>query len=214
VRGRHQPLICAHRGASADHADNSAAAFAAAIAAGADLVETDIRRGSDGTLVLSHDAVRPGEEPIPLTALLDLALGRVGLDLELKEPGLEADVLALLRPEHRERLIVTSFLPEVVAEFRRLDATLDLGLLVEDGPDYVLPPDLLTAVRDCGADFLAPDVTLLGPDTRRVAHAIGRGLSVWTVNDRATLAALARDPDVAIITTDVPELARAVVSAA
>jgi hypothetical protein len=37
---------------------------------------------------------------------------------------------------------------------------------------------------------------------------------VWTVNDRATLAALARDPDVAIITTDVPELARAVVSAA
>jgi glycerophosphoryl diester phosphodiesterase len=210
----HRPLICAHRGASADHADNSADAFAAAIAAGADLVETDIRRGRGGTLVLSHDTVQPGEEPVPLTTLLDLARGRVGLDLELKEPGLEGDVLALLRPEHRARLIVTSFLPEVVAEFRRLDATLDLGLLVEDGPDYVLPPDLLTAVRDCGADFLAPDVTLLGPDTRRVAHVLGRGLSVWTVNDRPTLESLARDPDVAIITTDVPELARAVVAAA
>ena len=48
--------------------------------------------------------------------------------------------------EHRARLIVTSFLPEVLAEFRRLDATLDLGLLVEDGPDYVRPPDLLAAV--------------------------------------------------------------------
>jgi glycerophosphoryl diester phosphodiesterase len=207
-----RPLICAHRGASADHADNSAAAFAAAIAAGADLVESDIRRGPDGTLVLSHDAVQPGEEPIPLTALLDLALGRVGLDLELKEPGLEADLLALLRPEHRERLIVTSFLPEVLAEFRRRDPTLDLGLLVEDGPDYALPPDLLAAVRDCGADFLGPDVALLGQDTRRVAHELGRGLSVWTVNDRPTLAALARDPDVAIITTDVPDLARAVIS--
>jgi glycerophosphoryl diester phosphodiesterase len=102
----------------------------------------------------------------------------------------------------------------VVAEFRRLDATLDLGLLVEDGPDYVLPPNLLTAVRDCGADFLAPDVSLLGPATRHVAHAVGRGLSVWTVNDPSTLAALARDPDVAIITTDVPALARAVISAA
>jgi glycerophosphoryl diester phosphodiesterase len=142
--------------------------------------------------------------------LLDLARGRVGLDLELKEPGLEGDLLALLEPEHRERLIVTSFLPGVVAELRRLDATLALGLLVEDGPDYVLPPDLLAAVRTCGADFLAPDVSLLGPETRRVAHRIGHGLSVWTVNDPALLAALAGDPDVAIVTTDVPALARSI----
>ena len=106
---------------------------------------------------------------------------------------------------------MTSFLPEVIAELRRCDGTLDLGLLVEDGPDYALPPDLLDAVRACGADFLAPDVTLLGPDTRRVAHAIGRGLSVWTVNERSLLATLARDPDVAIITTDVPALARSIV---
>ena len=112
-----RPLICAHRGASADHADNSAAAFAAAIAAGADLVETDIRRGPDGTLVLSHDAVQPGEEPIPLTALLDLALGRVGLDLELKEPGLEADLLALLHRFDRggpAGLVVSGSYVEVV----------------------------------------------------------------------------------------------------
>jgi glycerophosphoryl diester phosphodiesterase len=208
----HRPLICAHRGASVDLPDNSVAAFEAAIAAGADLVETDIRRGADGTLVLSHDAVRPDERPIPLTDLLQRARGRVGLDLELKEPGLEADLLALLGPELRERLVVTSFLPEVLAELRRLDGTLDVGLLVEDGPDYELPPDLLTAVRACGADFLAPDVSLLGPETRRVAHEMHRGLSVWTVNDAAAIAALASDPDVAIITTDVPALARAILA--
>ena len=205
-----RPLICAHRGASADLDDNSVAAFEAAIAAGADLVETDIRRGRDGTLVLAHDPLGPGDDPLALAVLLDLARGRVGLDLELKEPGLEGDLLALLEPEHRERLIVTSFLPGVVAELRRLDATLALGLLVEDGPDYVLPPDLLAAVRTCGADFLAPDVSLLGPETRRVAHRIGHGLSVWTVNDPALLAALAGDPDVAIVTTDVPALARSI----
>jgi len=205
-----RPLICAHRGASAELADNSVAAFEAAIAAGADLVETDIRRGRDGALVLAHDPLGPGDDPLALAVLLDLARGRVGLDLELKEPGLEGDLLALLEPEHRERLIVTSFLPGVVAELRRLDATLALGLLVEDGPDYVLPPDLLAAVRTCGADFLAPDVSLLGPESRRVAHRIGRGLSVWTVNDPALLAALASDPDVAIVTTDVPALARSI----
>jgi glycerophosphoryl diester phosphodiesterase len=206
-----RPLICAHRGASAEHADNSAAAFEAAMAAGADLVETDIRCGRDGRLVLAHDPIGPDEDPIPLTVLLQLARGRVGLDLELKEPGLEAALLGLLEPAHRERLVVTSFLPEVIAALRRLDGTLELGLLVEDGPDYTLPSDLLAAVRSCGADFLAPDVTLLGPDTRRVAHAVGRGLSVWTVNERALLERLAADPDVAIITTDVPALARTII---
>jgi glycerophosphoryl diester phosphodiesterase len=205
-----RPLICAHRGASAELEDNSVAAFEAAIAAGADLVETDIRRGRDGTLVLAHDALGPGDDPLALAVLLDLARGRVGLDLELKEAGLEADLLAVLEPAHRERLIVTSFLPEVLAAFRRLDATLVLGLLVEDGPDYVLPPNLLDAVRACGADLLAPDVSLLGSETRRVAHAIGHGLSVWTVNEPSQLASLARDPDVAIITTDVPRLARSI----
>lgn len=205
------PLVCAHRGASADHADNSLAAFEAAIAAGADLVETDIRRGRDGSLVLSHDPFGDDEDPLPLAVLLELAAGRVGLDLELKEPGLERDLLALLTPALRERLIVTSFLPDVVAAFRRLDATLDLGLLVEDGPDFALPADLLGAVRACGADFLAPDISLLGPVTRAVADEIGRGLSVWTVNDPGDLARLARDPDVAIITTDVPGLARSIV---
>ena len=204
-----RPLICAHRGASADHADNSPDAFAAAIAAGADLVETDIRRGRDGALVLAHDPIGEDEAPMPLVALLDLARGRVGLDLELKEAGLERDVLALLEPAHREGLIVTSFLPEVIAEFRRLDETLDLGLLVEEVPGRPVT-GLLSAARACGADFLAPDIALLGPEARRAAHALGRGLSVWTVNDAATITALADDPDIAIITTDDPALARSI----
>jgi glycerophosphoryl diester phosphodiesterase len=205
-----RPLICAHRGASADHADNSAAAFEAAIAAGADLVETDIRRGRDGSLVLAHDPLSDDEEPLELRVLLELARGRVGLDLELKESGLEREVLELLEPEHREGLIVTSFLPVVIAEFRRLDASLDLGLLVEEEPGREAI-GLLTAVRACGADFLAPDIALLGPEARRAAHALGRGLSVWTVNDAETIARLADDADVAIITTDVPALARSIV---
>jgi glycerophosphoryl diester phosphodiesterase len=205
-----RPLICAHRGASADHADNSADAFEAAIAAGADLIETDIRRGRDGVLVLAHDPVGDDAHPLPLSVLLDLARGRVGLDLELKEAGLERDVLALLEPAHLEGLIVTSFLPEVIAELRRLDDSLDLGLLVEEVPGSEAI-GLLTAARACGADFLAPDIALLGAEARRASHALGRGLSVWTVNDAPTLAELARDPDIAIITTDVPALARSIV---
>jgi glycerophosphoryl diester phosphodiesterase len=160
--------------------------------------------------VLAHDPVGDHQDPLPLSVLLDLARGRVGLDLELKEAGLERDVLAMLEPAHREGLIVTSFLPEVIAELRRLDDSLDLGLLVEEVPGSEAI-GLLTAARGCGADFLAPDIALLGAEARRAAHALGRGLSVWTVNDAPTLAELARDPDIAIITTDVPALARSIV---
>lgn len=48
-------LIIAHRGFSARHPENSLAAFEAAIAAGADAVETDVRLSRDGLPVCSHD---------------------------------------------------------------------------------------------------------------------------------------------------------------
>jgi glycerophosphoryl diester phosphodiesterase len=47
--------VVAHRGFSARYPENSLASFDAAIAAGADYVETDVRMTSDGVLVCSHD---------------------------------------------------------------------------------------------------------------------------------------------------------------
>lgn len=47
--------IIAHRGFSSRHPENSLESFDAAIAAGADFVETDVRMTSDGVLVCSHD---------------------------------------------------------------------------------------------------------------------------------------------------------------
>lgn len=51
-----RPRAIAHRGGAALAAENTPAAFAAAIAAGADAVETDVRRSADGALVCLHDA--------------------------------------------------------------------------------------------------------------------------------------------------------------
>ena len=50
------PSIVAHRGFSAAHRENSLAAWQAAVEAGADVVEVDIRMTRDGTLVCCHDA--------------------------------------------------------------------------------------------------------------------------------------------------------------
>src|SRR5215216_1412155 len=49
------PLIIAHRGASAVAPENTLAAFEAAIAAGADGIEFDVRLSRDGVPVVIHD---------------------------------------------------------------------------------------------------------------------------------------------------------------
>lgn len=48
--------VAAHRGSSADLPENTMAAFKAAVEAGVDQIETDIRVSKDGELVLIHDA--------------------------------------------------------------------------------------------------------------------------------------------------------------
>src|SRR5689334_21435531 len=48
-------LVIAHRGASGVAPENTLAAMAAATASGADLVEFDVQRTSDGHLIVVHD---------------------------------------------------------------------------------------------------------------------------------------------------------------
>ena len=76
------------------------AAFAGAIEMGAEMIETDVRRTRAGRIVLAHDPLRGrrGDGLPGLNDLVQLAAGRVALDVELKEPGYVADVLAELDP--------------------------------------------------------------------------------------------------------------------
>lgn len=88
----HQFLIIAHKGYSSAHQENSLNAFEAAMDAGADVIEADVRESADGTIVLSHDDVadRTFDELkskgiIPLSSLLRLAKNRIALLLDIKE---------------------------------------------------------------------------------------------------------------------------------
>lgn len=110
------PAVVAHRGASSTHPENTLASFEAALAAGADIVELDVRLTIDGIAVVLHDADvgrttrgvgfvhemtleevrrldasggRGPPAPIPtLSEVLELVSGRGGVDLEIKNiPG-------------------------------------------------------------------------------------------------------------------------------
>ena len=52
-----QIVAISHRGEHLHHPENTLPAFQAAIDAGADYFELDVRTTSDGKLVLSHDGV-------------------------------------------------------------------------------------------------------------------------------------------------------------
>ncbi|MEX0768788.1 MAG: glycerophosphodiester phosphodiesterase [Microthrixaceae bacterium] len=95
-----KPLICAHRGASADHAGNTLAAFHGAREQGADWVELDTRVTAQGELVVHHDATyadgrvvwgtaaadRPEQVPTLEQALA--ACAGMGVNIEIKNsPG-------------------------------------------------------------------------------------------------------------------------------
>ncbi|MFZ0178490.1 MAG: glycerophosphodiester phosphodiesterase [Candidatus Dormiibacterota bacterium] len=236
--GTYLPLVIAHRGASRDAPANTPAAFEAAIAVGADAVELDVRRTADGVLVVHHNASRRGvpltlltysalvrlsrHEPPRLDTVLDLCAGRIALDIEVKEPGYEAEVIeAASRSFPRERLLYTSFEESVISTIRRLDPSARCGLLL--GPGRLrsrtqryegLPFDL---AERCGADLLAVH-QWLAPLRRRSRRVAGTGLlaeaqargfpmMVWTVDGPQRLRAYLADGRVAGIITDLPGLA-------
>src|ERR1700761_117450 len=58
-----RPMVAAHRGYAAAATENTLAAFHAAIAAGADMIEFDVRRTRDGELIIFHDG-QAGGHPV------------------------------------------------------------------------------------------------------------------------------------------------------
>jgi glycerophosphoryl diester phosphodiesterase len=197
-------IVCAHRGASAHLPDNSVEAFRAAIEAGADAIEADLRRTANGRLVLEHDLLAAYPPSLPLLAdLITIAQRRVRLDIELKEAGYEREVLEALSPLP-PGLLISSFLPSALAAVRELDRSVETALIIERRGRW---GDLFARADRCGADLLAPHVSLLDDDLRATALEQSRPLVVWTVNDPATLSDLLADPAVGWVITDVPELA-------
>lgn len=225
--------IVGHRGASAlvEH-ENTLEAFARTAEVGAGWVEIDVRRLGDGTLVVHHDPLIQGTPLSHLTRdglqrrastlgfsvptleeALDFCAGRLGVDIELKEVGTEADAAALAR-----RLlpagsyVYTSFHDRVIAGLKLLDPEARAGLLLgHPNPEAPLLKRLtelypLERLRSCGADFAAPNRMLVRMGLLRRLRAAGFPVWVWTVNDATRIRRLLQAGVEAII-TDVPDLA-------
>jgi glycerophosphoryl diester phosphodiesterase len=223
-------LIYAHRGASGRLPENTLAALRGAMEDRADGVEIDLHATADGVPVLLHDrdlsvatsgtGVIDGHSLIDLAGIdvgggqsiptfadaLSLVAGRLRLDVEVKQPGIEAAVLAELRLHSKAEWFVSSFDWDILRRFRALDSGAPLWPLAEHFDDSLLA---------VAAELVSPGVAIWREaiDERVAKDLSERGLAgaIWTVNDAGDACRI-RDLGAAILITDHPAAIRAALS--
>jgi glycerophosphoryl diester phosphodiesterase len=205
-------LLLGHRGirVSDTVAENTFAAFDLALQHGCDGFEFDVRRTACGRAVICHDENAEGIsiakagcgqlESLPcLEDVLARYASRAFLDIELKVPGLESEVLVALRECPPEcGYVVSSFLPEVLLELRARSPEVTLGFICDRKKS-------LDRWRELPAECIIPKYPLVTSQLVESVHRAGRTLLTWTVNDERKMKKLA-DWGVDGIISDDPQL--------
>jgi glycerophosphoryl diester phosphodiesterase len=230
-------MVIAHRGAAGSAPENTLASVALAVEQGADMVEIDVQESADGRIVVVHDSdlMRVGGSPIriweatyddllqidvgawygpefsgqrvpTLEQVLEICKGRARVNIELKFYGhnqrLEERVAEIVeRMGMEDEIVLMSLAADLVTSMKATRPNWTVGLLTAKAVGDLTKSD---------ADFLAVHVGIAGHRFVRRAHAAGKDVHVWTVNDRINMSrVMSRGVDGVI--TDYPALARQVI---
>jgi glycerophosphoryl diester phosphodiesterase len=219
-------LIYAHRGASGRLPENTLRAFRAAIDDGADGVELDLHATADGVPVVIHDrdlarttdgagnvdaltlaelrSIDAGGEPVPTFAeVLDLLAGRLRLDVEIKQAGIERQTLEVLARYPHATWAISSFEWDVLRAARRLSARAELWPLAVGFDE-----SLLAVADELGAPNVALAADAFNAAAATQLREAGLGVVVWTVNDPDEALRM-RDLGARALCTDQPAAIRA-----
>ena len=212
--------IYAHRGASRTFPENTLPAFAEAIRLGVAGIELDVHASSDGIPVITHDrslkrafAIDRTVDEMSLGELralapdlpsfrevLELVDNALHLDIEVKQAGIEREVLVLLGEFPAARWAISCFDWNVLRTVRALDPTCELWLL-----GMHLTDELIATAHELEATIAALHDPAVNPGVIARANEAGLATMAWTVNDPARARQLA-GWGVAAICTDAPEL--------
>ena len=228
-RPGHLPALVriGHKGAAALAEGNTPASFDAALEAGVDMIEFDVLRDAAGRLVLAHDPEdAAARDPASLDAGLDHLAGSdyaaTELDVDVKHPGFEPELVAALRARGLEhRTLVSSTFPVTLERIGELAPGMRRGLSVPRARrDYLrsvlAPPAMayMAAVRarlpGRAARLIAggrieavmAHWLLTGPRLVSAVHRAGGRVFVWTVDDAERVARLAALGVDGVITND------------
>jgi glycerophosphoryl diester phosphodiesterase len=206
-------LIYAHRGASADFAEGSKAAYEGALAQGADGFECDVRLTKDKQIICYHDRnttrlskinleiakstyseLKEKVDPYRLDQLLDLAIeNKKDLVIEFKHPvptgGLVEKLTHNLLAE-KSAAITKSKITVSLISFSYL-ATLR-NLRSGHQSAYLIQSKILSKINP--APIIGPSIKLVRENPEFISTQIKKGkkVFVWTVNNEADLQLCAR----------------------
>ena len=216
--------VLAHRGASKARRENTVDAFRLAADLGSNAVELDVRRTSDGQLVVHHDArladgraivdLSAADLPahIPdLNAALDACSG-MWVNVEIKNDANDPDfdptdsiaertVAALSQRSEDDRWLISSFRLETVDRCKGLAAGIRTAWLV-----MAVPDDVIATMVSRGHAALHPWVSTLGRSHIDVCHGAGIEVNTWTCDDPQRMAELI-EWGIDGICTNVPDVA-------
>ena len=207
--------LVGHKGADLIEPGNTLASFGAAVEVGVDIVEFDVLRlrQPDSPLVVAHDwhdAAR--RDPLTLAECLDAftrpPLDAVEIDLDIKLPGREEELVAALRErELLERAMVSTMELASLARIRELEPRLRRGWTYPKvTKDWTskrwaklpmmaalvwmrerLPGLAARELPQLGVSAIWVYHPLVSPRLARIADLAGVELIAWTVDDAARM---------------------------
>jgi len=176
--------------------------FKKALEIGVDAVELDVRKTKDNQIVVIHDAdikrttngkgsvgeltlkeikgfSAEGGEKIPtLQEALDFLDKKVKVFVELKEAGIEEQVLTIVHERGLEKnVVIVSFLEEALKKVRELDSDIETGLI------YAVHRNPVKAALELKANYLLALYRFTHTANVKKAHDNGLKVVVWTINN-------------------------------
>lgn len=188
--------LLGHRGARYHARANTIAAFESALALGADGMEFDVRLDRTDTWVLHHDkTIRDGAKRRPLEAYEGAVVKdrpdtmrevvewlqkhpQAVANVEIKQPGNERTLLALLAPV-RERTLITSFVPDVLHAVNGHKSGFATGFLASYGGPYNI-----RIANDLGCGWIVWRERYVTPTVAKACQDATLQMFAWDVDTR------------------------------
>ena len=227
-----RPIVISHAACAGHAPENTLAGVRAALRIGADAIEIDVQCSADGIPVLMHDLTvdrttggsgpvarltleqlralhAGGQEPVPaLAEVLALTKGSALLVAEIKQPGIEEQVAAVVREAGAlGDVMVWSFFAQALAAMRQAEPLLPAGLLIAP---QALPswPQMREAALRMGLQAVSVFHLGITEEIARQARRSALTLYAWTADAEPDIQRLI-ELDVDGIVTNFPDRALA-----
>ena len=208
---QHGISVIAHRGYSGKYPENTLLSFEKAIEIGADYIELDVHRTADGKIIVIHDAwtARVAEisinvesanweqiqkvnlrmdQKIPLLEeVFTLCKGKIGVQIEIKQPGLAKDVYDLIMKQGmKKEVFISSFKHSNLSAMKAIDNEIPIATLEPSMKGWFSAlfsqSAFIQNAKKYNADAIHPFYRMISKRLMKWAKENNIKINAWTVD--------------------------------